>query len=51
MTILKFFIKFHLFFVPEHACGVRWNDLAFGIVWPVSVGVISLKDQQYADYL
>ncbi|MGC2596013.1 MAG: dTDP-4-dehydrorhamnose 3,5-epimerase [Rhabdochlamydiaceae bacterium] len=45
------FYQISSLFVPEHACGVRWNDLAFGIVWPVSVGVISLKDQQYADYL
>jgi dTDP-4-dehydrorhamnose 3,5-epimerase len=38
-------------FASEHASGVRWNDLAFGIVWPTDVSIISLKDQQYADYL
>jgi dTDP-4-dehydrorhamnose 3,5-epimerase len=37
-------------FASEHATGVRWNDLAFGIVWPTDVSIISSKDQQYADY-
>jgi dTDP-4-dehydrorhamnose 3,5-epimerase len=38
------------FFSPEHARGVRWNDPAFGIEWPIEPAVISSKDQNYADY-
>lgn len=38
-------------YVPSHASGVRWNDAAFGINWPLEVSVISLKDQHYANLL
>jgi dTDP-4-dehydrorhamnose 3,5-epimerase len=37
-------------FSPAHAGGVRWNDNAFKIEWPIDVTVISEKDQSYADY-
>jgi dTDP-4-dehydrorhamnose 3,5-epimerase len=33
----------------DSARGVRWNDPAFGIVWPEAVQVISERDQTYAD--
>jgi dTDP-4-dehydrorhamnose 3,5-epimerase len=36
---------------PECARGVRWNDAAFGIRWPLEPIVISLKDQQYPDFV
>jgi len=39
------------FFSPEHARGVRWNDPAFNIVWPVEPTMISNKDQGYPDYI
>lgn len=32
------------FYHPECARGVRWNDRAFGIKWPLSVVVIAEKD-------
>jgi dTDP-4-dehydrorhamnose 3,5-epimerase len=35
---------------PECARGVRWNDAAFGIRWPLEPTIISLKDQQYPDF-
>lgn len=35
---------------PEWARGVRWNDPAFGIFWPVNVEIISVGDQQYPDF-
>lgn len=39
------------FFVPELARGVRWNDPAFGIAWPIEASiVISEKDESYADF-
>jgi len=36
---------------PECARGVRWNDLAFGIIWPVDGQIISVGDQQYPDFI
>jgi dTDP-4-dehydrorhamnose 3,5-epimerase len=38
------------FFSAEHARGVRWNDPAFDIRWPIEPTVISTKDQIYPDY-
>jgi dTDP-4-dehydrorhamnose 3,5-epimerase len=39
------------FFEPQLAAGVRWNDAAFGIRWPISEGiVISERDAQYPDF-
>ncbi len=36
---------------PEHARGVRWNDPAFGIRWPLRDCVISERDRSYPDLL
>jgi dTDP-4-dehydrorhamnose 3,5-epimerase len=38
------------FYVPELARGVRWNDPAFGIQWPVQDLTISKRDQEYPDF-
>jgi dTDP-4-dehydrorhamnose 3,5-epimerase len=35
---------------PECARGVRWNDPAFGIRWPLPEPILSPKDQSYPDY-
>lgn len=35
---------------PELARGVRWDDPAFGIEWPVMERIISDKDRQYPDF-
>jgi dTDP-4-dehydrorhamnose 3,5-epimerase len=32
---------------PASERGVRWNDPAFGIEWPLPVSVISKKDESY----
>lgn len=37
-------------YVPEAARGVRFDDPAFGIVWPLEVAAISDRDQSWADY-
>jgi dTDP-4-dehydrorhamnose 3,5-epimerase len=39
------------FYAPDTARGVRWNDPAFGIIWPESPKVISIKDREYADFV
>ena len=35
---------------PECACGVRWNDAAFGIEWPDDERIMSDKDREYPDF-
>lgn len=36
---------------PGAARGVRWNDQAFAIAWPVAPTVISMRDASYSDYI
>lgn len=38
------------FYSPEHERGIRWNDPAFNIRWPVVPKVISDKDKSHPDY-
>jgi dTDP-4-dehydrorhamnose 3,5-epimerase len=38
------------FYKPESTRGVRWNDPAFGIVWPLPAEVISERDRTYQDF-
>ena len=38
------------FYAPEYARGVRWNDPAFAIKWPLSDPIISDKDRLLPDY-
>ena len=44
------FYQMSAVFSPDHARGVRWNDPAFGIHWPLDVTSISEKDTAYPDY-
>jgi dTDP-4-dehydrorhamnose 3,5-epimerase len=37
-------------YVPELAAGVRWNDPAFAIRWPLPESVISERDASYPDF-
>ena len=37
-------------FVPEAARGVRWNDPAFRVEWPLPITMISQKDLQFSDW-
>ncbi len=39
------------FFHPDLANGVRWNDPAFGIKWPIAVPILSSRDAAYPDFL
>jgi dTDP-4-dehydrorhamnose 3,5-epimerase len=38
------------YFAPGHARGVRWDDPAFGIKWPVDRPIMSEKDRTYEDF-
>jgi len=44
------FYQMFNFFEPGSAGGVRWDDPAFGIAWPLGAPVISDKDCAYPDY-
>jgi dTDP-4-dehydrorhamnose 3,5-epimerase len=35
---------------PTLARGVRWNDPAFGIEWPLPAGVMAERDRSYPDF-
>lgn len=35
---------------PDLARGVRWNDPAFGIEWPIEPAVISVRDASFPDF-
>ena len=36
---------------PEHARGVRWDDPAFAIEWPLAPSVISTRDADFPDFV
>jgi dTDP-4-dehydrorhamnose 3,5-epimerase len=38
------------FYAPEDARGVRWNDPAFGISWPISDPIMHERDRSYPDF-
>jgi dTDP-4-dehydrorhamnose 3,5-epimerase len=47
----EIFYQMSEFYHPESACGVRWNDPAFGIQWPIGDRVIlSDRDRYWPDY-
>jgi dTDP-4-dehydrorhamnose 3,5-epimerase len=37
-------------YVAEAAAGVRWNDPAFGIRWPIEPPILSARDAAYPDF-
>lgn len=37
-------------YAPAYARGVRWNDPAFKIKWPLKEVIISKKDENWPDY-
>ncbi len=45
------FYQMSEFYHPECARGVRWDDPAFGIEWPEDERIISVRDQQYSDFI
>ncbi|MCJ8166726.1 dTDP-4-dehydrorhamnose 3,5-epimerase [Pontibacter sp. E15-1] len=38
------------FYTPGSERGIRWNDPAFNIEWPIAPQVISEKDQEHPDF-
>ena len=39
------------FFSPDHARGVRWDDPAFGIEWPLGERIMNARDRTYPDFV
>jgi dTDP-4-dehydrorhamnose 3,5-epimerase len=44
------FYQMSEFYYPEHAKGVRWNDPAFGIEWPLAPRTMSDRDRSCPDF-
>jgi len=38
-------------FHPEAAAGVRWNDPAFGIEWPLAPTTMADRDASWPDFV
>lgn len=38
------------YYHPESSRGVRWNDPAFALVWPVAEPILSPRDQEWPDF-
>ena len=47
-TEVMYFIRGE--YSPEHSRGVRWDDPAFGIVWPDDKRTINDRDRTYPDF-
>ncbi|MDP1676612.1 MAG: dTDP-4-dehydrorhamnose 3,5-epimerase [Bacteroidota bacterium] len=46
----ELFYQVSQFYAPQHASGVRYNDPAFQITWPLPVTEISPSDSSWPDY-
>ena len=44
------FYQMSAFYAPDHAAGVRWDDPAFGISWPVSDPILSGRDRRFPSF-
>jgi len=44
------FYQVSAFYHPEAENGLRWNDPAFGINWPIPVSTVSKKDASHPDW-
>jgi dTDP-4-dehydrorhamnose 3,5-epimerase len=45
------FYQMSEYYSPAHQRGVRYDDPAFGIAWPLKVTVLSKKDREWPDYV
>lgn len=47
---VEVFYQMSAFYVPEAQRGVRWDDPAFGIEWPILPPFLSVRDATYPDF-
>jgi dTDP-4-dehydrorhamnose 3,5-epimerase len=45
------FYQMSQFYAPDYARGVRWDDPAFEIAWPVETRIISERDRVFLDFV
>lgn len=45
------FYQMSEYYAPQAARGLRWNDPAFAIEWPIPVTTIAERDANYADFV
>lgn len=45
------FYQMYEFYAPQYAAGVRWDDPAFGIDWPLPDPIMSKKDRGYVPFM
>jgi dTDP-4-dehydrorhamnose 3,5-epimerase len=46
----EIFYQISDFYHPECARGLRWNDPAFGVIWPIADVTMSGRDRNYPDF-
>jgi dTDP-4-dehydrorhamnose 3,5-epimerase len=46
----ELFYQMGAVYAPEYSDGVRWNDPAFGIAWPLPNPILSDKDKAYPEF-
>ena len=47
----EIFYQMSEFYAPQHARGVRWNDPAFRIEWPIREPIMADRDRNYPDFV
>jgi dTDP-4-dehydrorhamnose 3,5-epimerase len=47
----ELFYQMTEYYVPNLAAGVRWDDIAFGIHWPIMQPILSARDGSYPDFV
>lgn len=47
----EIFYQMSEFYAPESGRGVRWNDPAFGIRWPIPDPILLARDRDYPDFV
>jgi dTDP-4-dehydrorhamnose 3,5-epimerase len=45
------FYQMSAFYAPDAARGVRWDNAAFGIRWPLPVSCVSERDRAFPDFV
>ena len=50
MDDTEVFYQMSEFYAPVYARGVRWDDPAFGIEWPIHCPILSGKDRSYKGF-
>lgn len=49
-NLTEVFYQMTASYAPEAGRGVRWNDPAFGIAWPIEEPILSPRDAAYPDF-